>query len=202
MNDDRNIRIERYSGDALKQYVPELARLRIEVFHDFPYLYQGDMDYEQKYLKTYIDCPEAVIVLAFDSDKVIGASTAIPMKYESDEFKQPFIEHGYDIDRVFYCGESVLDENYRGLGIGVRYFDEREAHGRELGGFDICTFCAVQRPEDHPLRPDGYVPLDRFWQKRGYSRHPELTTEYVWQDRDQPDETAKTMMFWLKEVTW
>ena len=39
------LRIERLSGDALLQYLPELARLRITVFRAFPYLYDGDMAY-------------------------------------------------------------------------------------------------------------------------------------------------------------
>jgi len=41
-------------------------------------LVDGDYDYEKKYLQLYIDTPESVIVLAFDGDKVVGASTAIP----------------------------------------------------------------------------------------------------------------------------
>jgi len=158
----KDIRIERWSGLALEQFIPELARLRIEVFRDFPYLYDGDIDYEKKYLQTYIDCPESVIVIAFDGDRVIGASTAIPMKYETDELKKPFIEQGYNLDEVFYCSESVLDKNYRGLGIGVRFFEEREAHAKDLGGFKHICFCCVERPVDHPRRPAGYVPLDQF----------------------------------------
>ena len=114
----------------------------------------------------------------------IGASTAIPLKYETDEVKRPFIEHGYDLNDVFYCSESVLDKNYRGLGIGVRFFEEREAHAAELGGFKHITFCCVERPADHPRRPADYVPLDAFWNKRGYFKHPELSTSYVWKDLD------------------
>ena len=121
----KDIRIQRLSGEALIQYIPELARLRIEVFRDFPYLYDGDYEYEKKYLQTYIDCPESVIVLAFDGDKIIGASTAIPLKYETDDVKKPFIENGYAPDDVFYCGESVLNKAYRGLGIGVKFFEQR-----------------------------------------------------------------------------
>ncbi len=194
----KDIRIERWSGPALEQFIPELARLRIEVFRDFPYLYDGDIDYEKKYLQTYIDCPESVIVIAFDGDKVVGASTAIPMKYETDELKKPFIEQGYNLDEVFYCSESVLDKNYRGLGIGVRFFEQREAHAKELGGFKHICFCCVERPVDHPRRPAGYVPLDQFWAKRGYVKHPELHTTYIWKDLDDENETPKPMTFWLK----
>jgi GNAT superfamily N-acetyltransferase len=194
----KNIRIERWSGAALQQYIPELARLRIEVFRDFPYLYIGDYDYEKKYLQTYIDTPESVIVLAFDGEKVVGASTAIPMQYETDELKKPFLEHGYNLDDVFYCSESVLNKDYRGLGLGVRFFEQREAHAADLGGFKTITFCCVVRPIDHPRRPANYVPLDQFWNKRGYFKHPELKTTYTWKDLDDTEETPKPMTFWLK----
>ncbi|WP_340123395.1 GNAT family N-acetyltransferase [Methylobacter svalbardensis] len=194
----KNIRIERWSGVALEQFIPKLARLRIEVFRDFPYLYDGNIDYEKKYLQTYIDCPESVIVIAFDDDTVVGASTAIPMKYETDELKKPFIEQGYDLDEVFYCSESVLNKAYRGLGIGVKFFEQREAHAESLGGFKHICFCCVERPVDHPRRPIDYVPLDQFWNKRGYVKHPELDTIYSWKDLDDVDETPKPMTFWLK----
>lgn len=194
----KNISIIRRSGAALLPYIPELARLRIEVFRDFPYLYDGTLDYEQKYLQTYIDNPDSVIVLALDGERVVGASTAIPMKYETDELKKPFVEQGYDLDHVFYCSESVLNKAYRGLGIGVRFFEEREAHAAELGGFRHITFCCVERPVYHPRRPADYAPLDGFWNKRGYVKHPELKTHYVWKDLDDDEETPKPMTFWLK----
>lgn len=196
----KDVSILRCSGQALQQYVADLAQLRIEVFRDFPYLYDGDLDYEENYLQTYIRCEQAVIVLALDGDKVIGASTGIPMQYESEAFIKPFISHGYDPKKIFYCAESVLKKQYRGLGLGVRFFEEREAHARELGGFDYFSFCCVQRAEDHPLRPDNYIPLDKFWNKRGYSKHPELVTHYDWKDIDQTEETSKAMTFWLKKA--
>jgi GNAT superfamily N-acetyltransferase len=140
-----------------------------------------------------------VIVLAFDGESIIGASTAIPMKYETDEVKKPFIENGYNPDQIFYCGESVLNKNYRGLGIGVRFFEQREAHAADLGGFKHICFCCVERPVDHPRRPAEYVPLDAFWNKRHYFKHPELKTTYTWKDLDDEHETPKPMTFWLKE---
>jgi GNAT superfamily N-acetyltransferase len=195
----KDIRIERYSGAALIPYINELARLRIEVFRDFPYLYDGDLAYEQKYLQTYINNPSSVIVLALDGESVVGASTALPMRDETEELQRPFIENGYDLNEVFYCSESVLNKNYRGLGIGVKFFEQREAHAKDLGGFKHITFCCVERPLNHPRRPANYVPLDVFWNKRGYVKHPELHTTYLWKDLDDNEETAKPMTFWLKE---
>ncbi len=199
MPSTKDLRIERCSGTTLMQYIPELARLRIEVFRDFPYLYDGNYEYEEKYLQTYIDTPSSVIVLAIDGERVVGASTALPMKYETDELKKPFIENNYNLDEVFYCSESVLNKDYRGLGLGVHFFEQREAHAKELGGFKTITFCCVERSLNHPRRPLNYVPLDAFWNKRGYFKHPELKTTYLWKDLDDTEETPKPMTFWIKD---
>ncbi len=192
--------IQRFSGPDLNEYIDVVARLRIEVFRDFPYLYDGNMEYERNYLQTYIRCPQAVVVVAFAGNEVVGASTAIPMRFEEASFQQPFIDHGYDPERVFYCAESVLRRDYRGQGLGVRFFEEREIHARTLGGFDYYCFCSVVRPYDHPRRPQNYQPLDRFWQKRGYTRHPELSASYSWKDVDESGSTSKSLEFWLKSA--
>src|SRR3546814_18105070 len=68
------LRIESFSGDAARRYVPELARLRIEVFRDFPYLYAGSTAYEDKYLRTYTDARASVVGIAFADARVVGAT--------------------------------------------------------------------------------------------------------------------------------
>jgi len=194
------IDVKRFSGNEAQPYLHELARLRIEVFREFPYLYDGSFDYERNYLRTYTGVPKSVVVVAFDGSRVIGASTGLPLSSETDNVKKPFIEHGHDVDRVFYFGESVLEKNYRGQGIGVRFFEEREAHARSSGNFSWTAFCAVQRPDNHPRRPAGYVPLDDFWTRRGYRKHPELNTTFSWQDLDEVSATPKPMVFWIKSI--
>jgi len=196
-----DLAIQRYSGDVWHDYLPEIARLRIEVFRAFPYLYDGDMDYELDYLQTYLDCPRAVIVLARDGERIVGASTGLPLADEVDEFTAAFRGPDFDVDRIFYCGESVLEPAYRGLGVGVEFFAHREAHARELGGFDWYCFCAVERPDDHPLRPADYTPLDRYWHHRGYTRRPEIHTTFDWKDLGDHTTSTKKMTFWLKHAT-
>ena len=73
------------------------------------------------------------------------------------------------------------------------------SHAKDLGGFKHITFCCVERPIDHPRRPKEYVPLDQFWNKRGYYKHPELRSAYSWKDLDDVEESSKPMTFWLKE---
>jgi GNAT superfamily N-acetyltransferase len=188
------------SGSAIAPYVPDLARLRIEVFREYPYLYDGDEAYERKYLQTYLDAPRSLAVLVYDGAQLIGASTGLPMQDETAEFQRPFVEHGYDVGKVFYCGESVLRQAYRGRGIYKHLFQARERHAAGLGGIELCTFCGVRRPPDHPLCPAGHVPLDAIWQRFGYTEHPELETRYVWKDIDAAEPSAKTMRFWVKRL--
>jgi GNAT superfamily N-acetyltransferase len=193
-----SIRIIPVTGPALGGYIPELARLRIAVFRDYPYLYDGDPDYEARYLRTYQQAEGSVAVLAFDGERVVGASTALPLGQETAEVRAPFIDQGYDPAEVYYLGESVLLPEYRGRGIGVRFFEQREAHGRVVADPRWFAFCAVERAADDTRRPAGYVPLDGFWRRRGYIRHPQLRTRFSWREIGEAAETPKPMVFWLK----
>lgn len=194
------LRVERFTGTAARPHIPALARLRIEVFRDFPYLYAGTTAYEETYLRKYVDSPDSVVAIAFDRDAVIGASTGLPLAHETENVTAPFRTAGHDIARIFYFGESVLKRRYRGLGLGVTFFEVREAWARGLGRFDRCCFCAVVRPPDHPRRPKDYVPLDAFWEKRGYRRVEGLECVMSWRDLDERAESPKTMQFWMKDL--
>ncbi|MFO1422583.1 MAG: GNAT family N-acetyltransferase [Candidatus Competibacteraceae bacterium] len=195
-----SLRLQRFSGAAIHPWLPELARLRIQVFREFPYLYDGSAAYEEKYLKTYVDAPDSVMVLVRDSERVVGASSGLPLATETPNVIEPFLAHGHDPSRIFYYGESVLLPEYRGRGLGKRFFEERAAHVRELDRFDIACFCAVERPADHPRRPAGYVPLDALWNRQGFVKHPELRTTFSWRDLDEATESSKPMVFWLKTL--
>lgn len=187
------------TGDELCAAIPDLARLRREVFRAFPYLYEGSAEYEEGYLRTYLDAPGALVVLARDGERVVGASTAVPLTQETEEVRAPFRPPEFDPADVLYLGESVLLPEYRGRGLGHRFFDEREAHARRLG-LGVTAFCAVQRPGDHPARPEGYRPLDAFWRSRGYSERPDLETTMTWRDVGEAGETAKPMRFWVRRL--
>lgn len=192
--------IETLSGEGTRPAIPALARLRVTVFREFPYLYEGSAEYEEKYLAKYIDLANGTIVVARDGTEIVGASTALPLTKAGKSEQKPFIDAGIDLKSVYYFGESVLLSAYRGRGVGVTFFNEREARARALG-FKTAAFCAVERPADHPRRPKDYVPLDEFWMKRGYTRRPELRTTFAWQDLDEAKETPKPMVFWARDLT-
>lgn len=194
------IEVKSLTGSDIESVLPDLARLRIAVFRDWPYLYDGTLDYEEQYLAKFAAARGAVCVIARDGDLIVGASTGAPMIEHADEFGEPFKKAGYDISKIFYCGESVLLKSHRGHGLGHAFFDHREGQARKLGGFTHSTFCRVVRPDNHPLKPKDYVPLDGFWNKRGYAPVPGLVATYHWKDIDQAAETIHDMQFWMKAL--
>ena len=194
-----SVSVRPLTGAALDAALDDLAWLRIEVFRAWPYLYDGSLDYERGYLNEFAASTGAVLVAAFDGDRIVGAATAAPMESQKPEFRDPFEAAGYDPADLFYFGESVLLPSYRGRGIGHAFFDHREAAARTAGK-GICTFCAVVRPGDHPARPAEYIPLDGFWRKRGYAPVEGLVTTFSWTDIGETDETAKPMQFWMRRI--
>ncbi len=189
------------TGDEIAAIIPALATLRCQVFRSWPYLYDGDEAYERKYLRIYADSPRAAVIVASDGDAIVGASTCLPMTDETDEVKAPFVVQGIDPSRVFFFGESVLRDEYRGHGIGVAFFAAREAHARAASACDFSCFASVVRPSDHPARPAGYVPLDAFWTKRGYTRRGDLICHMAWKDLGETHETEKPLVLWMKSLT-
>jgi len=194
-----NLRIESLCGDAIAAHVDALAETRIRVFRDWPYLYEGTAAYERHYLETYLRCPRSLTVLVWDGAHCVGASTALPLADASAETQQPFIDAGYAVPSIDYFGESILLPEYRGQGIGVKFFEIREAHAR-AHGLSTCAFCAVDRPANHPARPQAYLGNDQFWHHRGYQRAPNLLAHFSWPDIGETVSTAKPMVFWLRTL--
>ncbi|MCA2013058.1 GNAT family N-acetyltransferase [Cereibacter sphaeroides] len=194
------MRVDALSGPALEAALDRVAELRIRVFRDWPYLYDGDLAYERRYMEPYRDNPRAVVAGAFDGETLVGAATGMPMEDHADDFARAFAPTGINLSEIFYCAESVLLPDYRGRGVGHRFFDIREGKAAELGRRYV-TFCGVQRPVDHPARPANYRPLDGFWRARGYEPLPGVVAEFRWKDLGQTEETAKPLQFWIKELT-
>ncbi len=199
MLEDMALRVEVLTGQEIAPFIPELARLRMEVFREWPYLYQGSAEYEAQYLAKFLALPESTLVLVRDGERVVGASTALPLAQAEAEFQAPFVQAGLNPAEWYYFGESVLEPAYRGRGLGVAFFHHREARARLLG-YRWATFCAVERPPQHPLKPAHYVPLDTFWQRRGFSKRPDLVCQFSWPDLGEAASTSKPMVFWVKAL--
>ncbi len=196
---DSTLTITPLRGQQLLPVLDDIARLRIRVFNDWPYLYQGSLDYEREYLAAYAATPYAICVVAQAGNEVVGASTGLPMLDDGPAFRKPFEQAGMDPAQVFYFGESVLLPAYRGQGIGHAFFDAREAHARALGRFSLTAFCSVDRAADDPRRPAGHRDNDAFWHKRGYARQHGMTMQLQWSEAGQ-GEVMHPLTFWTRAL--
>ncbi|MFT4196774.1 MAG: GNAT family N-acetyltransferase [Pseudoxanthomonas sp.] len=193
-------RIEVFRGAAVAPWLDDLARLRIEVFRAWPYLYDGDAGYERDYLAAYARSPDSVFVLAIDhAGAVVGAATGLPLLDDTEAFSAPLKARGVDAAQVFYFGESVLLPAWRGRGIGHAFFDAREAHARALGRFAFTAFCAVDRAPGDPRQPADYRANDAFWSKRGYRRRPGVAVSLPWREVGG-GEQMHLLTFWMRPL--
>ena len=193
------LQIKTFTGTHIREIIPVLARLRIAVFREYPYLYDGSVAYESEYLSHYASHEKSLVVTVYDKDKIVGASTAMPLLDYGEEVVNPFKESEYNTEAIFYFGESVLDKHYRGLGFGRRFFSEREEWAKKLE-YQLATFCAVNRLPTDTRQPAGYKPLNAFWERLGYKKQPGLECQFTWKEIDSADESPKSLTFWTKDL--
>ena len=60
------MKIKALSGKEILPYLDDLAKLRIEVFREYPYLYDGSIEYELQYLKMLREATRGVLVAALE----------------------------------------------------------------------------------------------------------------------------------------
>lgn len=192
------LRYQTLRGEAIRGEVPALAALRLRVFRDWPYLYEGTLEYEHRYLNTYAQCPDSLAVLVWEGEQCVGATTALPMSAADAAMREPFKQRGLPIGDLLYFGESVVLPSHRGRGLGLAFFERREAHAVALR-LARCAFCAVERPEDHARKPLHYVGNEVFWAKRGYSP-TELRCHFSWQDLGESAQSQHTLRYWMRTL--
>lgn len=190
--------LTRLTGAEASPYLEDLARLRIQVFRDWPYLYAGTPDYERQYLTAYASAPSVLLVLALDDGRVVGASSAMRLSDEDPGIFAPVKAAGLDPASICYFGESVLDPAYRGRGLGKQFFEARLAHAQTLGVQRSC-FAAVIRDARDPRRPTNAQDLEPLWRRYGFAPRAGLTLSLNWPEVDRAGDVAHQLQFWFRE---
>lgn len=187
------------NGSAIEPFLETLTTLRLEIFQEYPYLYQGTRSAELSYLRSYCASPEAVVMVQQCDGQLAGAVTAIPLQDEPPELTAPFADTAYALESLYYIGELLFYPPYRNQGFGTQLLTAVEQHARNCGGYRCLTCATVQRPADHPYRPDEYVPIERFLARSGFVPLAGVTTTFAWCELDGINR-EHVMQFWLKEL--
>ncbi|QTN31087.1 GNAT family N-acetyltransferase [Akkermansiaceae bacterium] len=192
--------ITTHSGQSARSFLDEVADLRIAVFREFPYLYDGSIDYERDYLSNYFSSEKSLLIIVKEKSRIVGISTSAPLEEADQAFQSSVLNGGLNPAEMLYFGESVLLPEFRGKGIGRRFFDLREEWALRWG-FSVTGFCALERPDEHPLRPADYRPLHSFWESRGYRKREDLVVKLPWREIGAVEvEIEHDLAFWLRSL--
>ncbi len=198
-NIEQKLEILELTGKQAERHCDNIAQIRITLFSEYPYLYQGTIACEKEYLRTYFESSNASILLVFDKGDIVGFSSSIPLSQETHELKRPFIEKGLDCNEYLYIGEVMIHPLYRGKGI-ARYFLEFHENKARQEGYEYTTFMTVDRPDDHPCKPKNFKPVDEIWQHFGYKLLPDMKVSMGWLQVDTETKTLNTLSLWYKKV--
>jgi GNAT superfamily N-acetyltransferase len=174
------------------------------VFKEYPYLYEGSLDYEKSYTASYATDEHALLAVAFDDEKIVGISTGIPLNSNAlivKDLKRKFIDAGVDPSTYYYYGEVIILPEYRGQGLTTKLYHIKEVKAQNWGYTAACIL-TVKRPDNHPLKPAGYRSPDRLWEHLGFRKDPSFEVSYHWETIIDAHGTHKDMEnpmeFWRK----
>jgi len=185
------------TGNEVEESLDSLATLRIEIFREFPYLYDGNRESELRYLKGYAQAAEACVLTVTAAGRLVGAATGMPLQHEQKELIDQFAATSYPLDSIYYVGELLFYPAYRNRGLGMKLLSMMEDKIRSLGSYRYLTCATVVRPDDHPHRPANYVPIGRFLNRTEFRAIPAATTSFTWLETDGGSRDHP-MQFWIK----
>lgn len=161
--------IEVIKGKNIAQYAKYIASLRLMMFKEFPYLYDGTLEQEEKYLSFYSDSPDGTLILAKQDDCIVGLLTGMPVNKICElipDFKKILTENKRNTQPAYYYGEALVLPAYRGQGILTKMFQEEDNAIKKMG-YNIAYGITAIREKDDSRRPVNYRDTDTLWTHLG-----------------------------------
>lgn len=193
-----NLTIHTLANHQIAQNIEDIARLRIDIFREYPYLYDGDFKYEANYLSKFAHVSNSVLIVLKDNEHIVGSITGLPLQYEDSDIQAPWIDKGLAIKHVYYFSEILIYPKYRGKGIGQQLFAQAEATVTALNQYHCFSLATIIRPKHHPSSPYNYKNVEDFWTKNGYQKQEHLICHITWKEIGETNESPKPLVFWTK----
>lgn len=158
------IRYELYHGAIPEEQMRQLIPLRLELFHDYPYLYCGSPEREERQWKS-LPADSTVLVTAYDGAYLVGALLA----YAEDTAKHVALVHypAYRPGHGMHVDLIMVVKTHRRYGITRELFKRFEEDVQARGYTDLYGI-TVMRSQNHPLKPVGTVELDALAPRVGF----------------------------------
>lgn len=174
------------------EYLAQLAEMRIQVFREYPYLYEGNLDYEFDYLERYVQCPSAILLALLDSaGQAWGVCTGIPLIHEDPVLSAPIPGNHQS---GFYIGEVLILPQARGQGWGAKLLEAIIDLSQKLGFKQHYLYTVVEPAHN---RPPHYHSPAKLWRKIGFEPTP-IQCSFEWKRWDQEHPQNHTMELWQR----
>ena len=195
-----NLQYKIYKGSEIAELTDTLYHLSNIIFREYPYLYEPDLEKEGNYMERYVKMKSSFVMMIYDGNALVGAATAGSLAEECDHIRISYEDAGYDLEKTFYYGEAMLLPTHRGTGFYKTIMEERRKAALNWGATKG-TFISVNRPDDHPLKPQGYTSLKSIWNRYGFFECPNFKKDVLWKDVDLPEPTLKSLTAWVKDIS-
>jgi len=187
-----------FSGAEIEPFIPQIGALRIGMFREFPYLYEGNLESEIAYLQ-HLTSQQAETLLLFKDNAIVGFMNAMPLANAEEAVQKPFIEAGHTLSDYCYVGELMVLPAYRTAQLINTCCAHYEQYAR-THKYTFAIFITIDRPDNHPAKPSGYRPLEPLWRRLGFELIPDMKIESDWQQVDTQKREQNTLSLWRKRI--
>lgn len=199
-NDSYIIRI--HTKEDLQEVFPFVAHCRINVFREYPYLYEGNFGEEMNDLEHCAQFMHNAVAIAYYKSIPVGFLYGMPFVEFAPHFESPVIDLFKDNNLIpetcYYFADIIILPEHRGNNLSKKLFSALEHYAQKQG---YCSASFITESHDiHPLKPINYKSLDPLWNSLHYKKTG-LVSYGSWQTH-QPDGSISRQRhsadIWLK----
>jgi GNAT superfamily N-acetyltransferase len=187
-------------GQELLSNIPEFAKLRLTIFREYPYLYEGDPALEKSYLSLFASSSDAFFIVAKIKNQVVGAISGLPLDVAQKEIRDVFHQSAIETGEYYALCEIIVLKEHRNKKIGSVLYKEFENQLLKMKRYKKVVLWQIVRAQGDLKRPNDYFSLDNFWCKKGFIKHPEFICYIHWKEISDKEESSHRFEFWIKEL--
>lgn len=166
-------KFDKFYGREISTHLLKVAEFRIRYFKDFPYLYDGSVEYEMSYLTGYADDPRSMLITVTNmNNELIAVSTSVPLVTTTnilDGASELFRSNGLNPSTFFYYGEVIIDHSARKQGLAKSIYLMQDEHALNSGFENIAIATVIRLKGDH-RQPEFYQSSDLVWKKMNFQK--------------------------------
>lgn len=198
------VNITHIPREQLAHYSSLLSSWRISSFRDFPYLYEGNAEYEEEYLNGFCANSRSVMFRAYCNAETIALLSGLPLESSFEIIQETAALSALcevPCHDMFYISEVIVHPEYQGRGLARTLMKQAEEYAATQGYRAAC-FLTVVRDNHDPRKPAYYYDPDLIWSRFGYTRTT-ITTSFDWPTRQLDGtvrNTAHELVYWFKPL--